>query len=217
MNRSAVNNQAGFSLIEVVIVLGMVVVIAAFALIGFRTSKVVIQRQTIARELKTQLERARFDAVKRRATADNPSTVVITTPTSFVTSVDLNQNGVIDPAEVQTTDFHNQSDVTISILDAFVYPVTIAFDYRGRATGTDGAGGRVTPVFTICSNNCAPTTISTNDITVISISPRGTVAMLSGGEAVPTFNAPTVTQVNSSSGINPMVYIASNSNSANAH
>src|SRR5947209_8732048 len=100
MKRSAPNGrtlarEAGASLMELLVVLSIATVVTTFSVGLFGRSKENFDRQNAARQFKNMLERARFDAVKRRAGAGQFSNLKVLSPTSYSYTVDLNQNGLI--------------------------------------------------------------------------------------------------------------------------
>ena len=206
MNQRKYDPQSGKSLIELMLVLIIVGVLVTISITRFGQAEVKFQRQNIARALKVYLERARFDSVKRRATGTaDMARVTLTGATSYTFTNDMNQNGRIDANESTIIDFSGRSATQI-LGNNLSFPVTIRFDQRGQATATNSAGTEITPTFTVCE--C--TTLSNSNpqnASVISVSPTGTVAMLLGGQTMPTFQSPNVTNVNSNSNINPCLYI----------
>ena len=93
------DRQAGVSLIEVLIVLVIVGVLVTIAIAQISRPKEVFDRQTITREFKVALERARFDSVKRRpATVADQSKVTVTNSRSFSYITDLDGSGTLDTA-----------------------------------------------------------------------------------------------------------------------
>lgn len=197
-------SQHGYSLVEIMIVIVIIAIITTFAVSRFGNAKTNFKRQNISRELKVNLERARFDSVKRRAevvgTVDSRAEVRILSPTSFTVKTDLNQNGTLDASDEKTINFTGQGDIKI-VDKTLVFPVTIKFDRYGRIEAKDGTPKNVTPFFTISTEDAA--SVSPANADVIYVSPSGTVAMLKGGEAEPTFNSPAnITVVNANSQIN---------------
>ena len=186
--------QSGFSLIEVMIVLVLLALITTLAFFTFGRSKTDLQRQRIAREFKVYLERARFDSVKRRAVDVNEmSRITLNSPSSFTAAIDLNENGTLETAEIRQIDFDQRSDTSITVTNSLSYPITILFNQRGQIIAKDNLGNNVDPVFTICSRNCSNSTLNNADLTVISVSTSGTVAVLNNGETVSTLPTPSVT------------------------
>jgi prepilin-type N-terminal cleavage/methylation domain-containing protein len=200
--------QAGFSLVELMIVIVIAAVITTFAVMRFTSSKDNLQRQNVAREFKNSLERARFDAVKRRpGSTSDMSTVQVLSATSFSYTIDRNQNGVIDgTAETTTIDFSSRGRVQVAG-DNFVYPVTVAFDRKGQIRARNASNQVVNPTFYFCNGSCTPLTANAANSNIVYVSPTGTVSMMQGGQTVPTFANPTVTNVNSSSSVNPMLSV----------
>lgn len=209
-NTSSHRNDAGFSLIELFIVLIVVGVLATLAVLGFGASASSLDRQNIAREFKVALERARYDSVKRRpSTCDDMSRVEILSKTSFRVLTDTNRNGVIEPAaEASTFDFTNRSQTEIVGDASMVFPITIRFDGRGNtssgpcATQTDAYAST-----TFCETPCTIASANPQNATVIYISPTGTTALLAGGETIASVSPPSVSTVSPSVQINPLLAV----------
>ncbi len=190
--------QSGFSIVELLIVLTVIVILSTLAVLQFRSSKTDFERQNITHEFKVYLERARFDSVKRRAVNVNEmSRIVLNSSSSFTASLDFDGNGILDSnndgtpdaSDTRQVDFTQRSSTQILVSDTLNYPVTVRFDQRGHITAKDSGGSDVDPVFTICSKNCTETTQNNSDLSVISVSTSGTVAILRGGQdpsALPT-------------------------------
>lgn len=207
MNIEKLKEQRGISLIEVVIVLVVVTVMVGFAVAQLGSSKENFQRQNLARELKVNLERARFDSVKRRPENDlNMSKVVIDSANQFTVFLDLNQDGVASNAEKRQINFSRLDGVKIDG-DDLIFPITIKFDRRGHIT-VDGTGTNITPSFTVCDKGCTFETADGSNSNTITISQTGTVTMTGGGETETTFNNPSVTSVNPCEKINSWVTVA---------
>src|SRR5215204_4466830 len=98
MKRSSVfQTQAGFSVVEMLIAVVIIMILVTFAVLQFGASAASLERQNVARAFKVSLERARFDSVKRRAAVcSEMSRVEIWSPTSFSLVTDRNQNGTIE-------------------------------------------------------------------------------------------------------------------------
>lgn len=186
MKDKSFNAQSGISIIEVLVVVTVISILTAIALMQLGRSKIQFQRQRIAREFKVNLERARFDSVKRRAGgADEMAGVILNNSKSFTSIIDINQNGKtfnvvgtelkVEATDKRVIDFTDRTDAQIVVSDTLNYPVTILFNQRGQVTATDKLGNSVNPVFTICSNKC---TEANKESTVISISATGTIAVL---------------------------------------
>lgn len=193
--------QRGLSILELLIVVAVALILGAVALTQLGNAKTDYQRQNIAREFKIYLERARFDSVKRRpANANDRSRVILASATSFTAIYDRNQNGKvlasngsIETGDRHQVDFTDRSDAQILVSDTLNYPVTISFDHRGQIVAQDALGNDVNPVFTICSRgNCVGENRNVDDLTVISVSPTGTIAILPEGQMPSTLPTPSV-------------------------
>ena len=204
MKTKKMDSQSGKSLIEVLIVVVISSVLVTFAVAQLGQSRSNLQRQNIARELKVSLERARFDSVKRRASvATNMARVRIDSATSFSVITDINQNGTIDTTDVRQVNFSSSNTRIVGIA---AFPVTISFDQRGQISVTGG-----TSTFIICET-CTAETATAQNSNVISVSPTGTVSMMSGGESQPTFQNPVVSDVETGWDIKSSVSLSSSTN-----
>lgn len=201
--------QYGASLTEVLLVLAIALVLVTIAVPQFGRAKNNLNRQNIAREFKVDLERARFDSVKRRANSCyDMSRVTINDATSFSVTTDLNQNGTLETTEKQNINFGSQGDVTI-VGNGVTLPITIRFDERGHAVLTDCVSipPPNVPLLYFCNGTCTPLTANAQNSNVIFVSPTGTVAMLNGGQSMPTFANPSVTNVNANAQVNPLLAV----------
>jgi prepilin-type N-terminal cleavage/methylation domain-containing protein len=208
MNNLKLHSQSGKSLIEMVIVLTVAAILVTFAVAQFGSSKRNFTRQNIARELKVSLERARFDSVKRRPSLESSmASVSIVGETSFNLTVDLNQNGTLEPIETKLVSFPN-SEVKI-VGRNLVFPVTIKFNRFGQIIATNGIGTVIDmPYFWVCETCASSATATATNSNIITISPTGTVAMMNGGETQTTVQNPSVSSVSQDSDINPLVTVA---------
>lgn len=190
------NAQSGFSIIEIMIIVVVSAILLTFAVAQFGASRTIFQRQGIAREFKVNLERARFDSVKRRALTATTMAKLVVNQTSFTVTTDLNQNGTLDASDTKTVDFSGRSDVKIVGATGVTFPVTILFDRRGHVYSTDSSSpAKSVLAFTFCTGGCTAANATPKNANVITISPTGTIAMLAGGDELPTYSSPGVTNV----------------------
>lgn len=206
MNQKLLSQQAGFSMIEVMIVTVIISIVVVFAIIQTGSATGDFQIQNMAKELKVNLERARFDSVKRRpSNAVDMARVVISNPNSFSITTDLNGNGSIETFETKAVDLRGQTDIRI-VGNGLFFPVTVMFNRRGYITATDSFGNAITPNFIVCEN-CTAGTANADNSFIVSVSPIGTVSMYRVGEDPQTPNNPTVTNISPASDIDPMVAV----------
>lgn len=214
MIKKEFGSQSGKSLIEILVVVVVSAVLVTFAIAQFGKTDRFFQRENLTREFKVNLERARFDSVKRRASGavGNLSRVIITSATTFTVFTDLNQNGTLEAGESRTVNFGAQSGV--KFVGDLIYPITMSFDRRGHVVATNGVPQTIVPNFTVCDKDCTADNINSTNANIISISPSGTVAMLKGGEAIPAFESPTVAATAAAELMNP--WLRTSSENANS-
>jgi len=200
MKKRKFDSQSGISLIEILIVLVILAILVTFSIAQFGDSRVVFERQNLAREFKVNLERARFDSVKRNAVVPaKRANVEVSDELSFNTTLDLNQNNILDESDTRTVDFSGRSSVKIvpdtgTAGDTIVFPMTITFDHRGHIISEDSSTPKKSVTrFIFCTDSCTVATANAKNASVISISLTGTVSMIAGGETQPTFSSPTIT------------------------
>ena len=188
-----IRNDRGVSLVELLVVIVLIAILAAFAMMQRGSANEQLQRQNVARELKVALERARFDSVRRRATTAGTQAQVSVSPTAYTVTTYFS-DGVT--ANTVTRDIAFQNIVIDSTL-------TVYFNQRGEVV--DGSGVSISPVFNVCNVSCSSMTAANSN--VVLITPTGTVNLLAGGSSIPTFSAPPVTNVPVTTGISNTVVI----------
>lgn len=189
----------GLSLVELLVVVAIIALVASLALMSGGTTNKTFRRQEVAKELKVAFERARFDSVKRRADSSTTQAYVEIFPDSFTLRVDQNQDGTLNSSDDKVYTF--PAGV---VADGYGFSVTssgarVNFNRRGEANVVGGGN----PQFMICNGATCPTqpgdALTTNTVLV---TPTGTVNLLSGGVAIPTFSNPSVdTSASSNSNI----------------
>jgi prepilin-type N-terminal cleavage/methylation domain-containing protein len=209
-SRSA-QNQYGVTLVELLSVIAVIAIISTIALMQFGSSKQQFKRQNVAQELKSAFERARFDSVKRRADSTSIQAKVVIDAGSFTLVTDNNANGSTgDPEDSRTTDFSGQN---VSITSTLSLPATVYFNKRGEVT--DSGGVSMSPSFLVCNPSCTisggNSNANSSNASLVLVTPTGTVNLLAGGSAIPTFAAPSpLSNVAGSTGIRNDVIINGN-------
>jgi Tfp pilus assembly protein FimT len=204
-------NQTGVSLVELLAVISIIALICVIAIMHMGTSKQQLSRQNVAQDLKVAFERARFDSVKRRALTTGEQAKVIIDTNSFTLVTDANQNGVMtDAVDSRVTNFAGQG---ISIASGLTLPATVYFNKRGEVT--DSAGVPISPSFLVCNPSCTISGGNSNanasNGSLVLVTPTGTVNLLPGGSAIPSFAAPSpITNVSTTSQIKNDVIINGN-------
>ena len=183
------NAQDGTTVVEVMVVVIIISIIAAFAIMQKGTANEQFQRQNVARELKFAFERARFDSVKRRADAEPVRAKVVVDTTSFTLATDRDLDGTITTADNSQYAIGGQNLVIAGQGETSV-PLTIYFDQRGETVNFDGTP--MTASFYVCHASCASP--SNENANIVLITPTGTVNLMPGGATPQTFNEPTVAE-----------------------
>ncbi len=126
---------AGFSLVELLILVALLGTVSAIAVVRFQKSSSSLELQSATRNLGTLLEKARMDSVRRHGGAS----VEINSRTGYTANIDFSGEGsptartfTLPPG---TTLRYGLPPATTSI-DPDITPLTIAFNWRGRTTNT---------------------------------------------------------------------------------
>jgi prepilin-type N-terminal cleavage/methylation domain-containing protein len=206
-------NQKGFSIVELLIVTVVVLTLSTTALFTIRRAHIDFQRQNLAKDFKTLLDRARYDSIKRRAVNFNDrAKVIINNKRSMSLISDMNQDGTLVPAnEIKVLNFAGTDTGKFMVANTN-FPYTITYDQNGYVTTIDSTGTAVALAFTICNYNCSDAVganINAQDTSVINISATGTSTILRGTETLATTNNPTVSQNTSTQVINNLLTVSS--------
>ena len=133
-------NAAGFTVLELLIVITMITVIAGFGIMQVVRARRVMVRENAARELMSYMEKARVDSVRRRpAAAGQMAQVTILNATFYSLTIDSTGDGTLDAPQIISlpagADLNFQPP----------YPRTIYFNWRGRTV--DAAGNLANPSY----------------------------------------------------------------------
>ena len=91
------NAQAGFSLLQILIVLGVVSVVSALACFGIASARQRIRLTNSSRLLASYVEKARVDSVRRHPmTADEMAGIEVLDKTRYRVKMDFDGNGVVE-------------------------------------------------------------------------------------------------------------------------
>lgn len=191
------SHQAGVTLTELLVVILVIATIVGFALMRRGSANEIFTRQNVAQQLKTVLERARFDSVKRRADNiggnDYRAKVTITPTTYTLRTYNNDVNSMPVASDVVTT---LPAGIVIGLYDGTALTSQeVAFDMRGETSASPP------PQFYVCNVSCSSPTNTTANILIVT--PTGTVNLLPGGSTLPTFGVPAVNPVPVGSAVNP--------------
>ncbi|MEP6569936.1 MAG: type II secretion system protein [Acidobacteriota bacterium] len=114
--------EQGFSMLELMLVLVVAGTISAFAVIRIQSSREALTLQNSVRQLASQIEKARLDAVRRHAS----SQVVFDSNTSYNVTMDFDGNGTAVPRNYRLPS-------GIEIPPGSPLP-SISFNWRGRTS-----------------------------------------------------------------------------------
>ena len=208
MPRENYKLQSGVTLVELLIVIVVIGIVSSIALMQLRTPKNQLSRQNVARELKVAFERARFDSVKRRVATNAEMAKVTVSATAFTLTTDVNLNGTLEPSDASINNFSNQNvTITNTTGNAMVFPVTITYNKRGEPIAKDANNATVSPIFLICNGTCNSNNATSSNANIVLVTPTGTVNLLPGNGAVPTFATPNVTTVPGNANINNLAVV----------
>jgi len=136
----------GFSAIELLIVVGIISVVSAFAVMSFLKSNKNLQLAGVTRTFSTYLEKARLDSVRRHGGAS----INVNSSTSYVVNMDFDGSGTTTARTVTLpagTSISYTLPPAATILDPSSNPTTITYNWRGQAgnavvlTLTDSTAG----------------------------------------------------------------------------
>lgn len=145
--KQQINNNGGFSLLELLIVVAMVGILVGFALIQIVRANQQMKRANAAQQFAAYLEKARLDSLRRHPTATaQMAQVSIINAGFYSVTIDSTGDGALDAPQVislpANSDFQFNGP----------FPRTIYFNWRGRTV--DAAGAPANPSFvTISSAN----------------------------------------------------------------
>ncbi|MBA2702380.1 MAG: prepilin-type N-terminal cleavage/methylation domain-containing protein [Blastocatellia bacterium] len=94
------DGSAGFSVIELLIVMSIISVVSGFAFMQITRAHQVMVRENAARELASNLEKARVDSLRRHPTASAQMAQVVLINATFYSVADADGNGALDAPKV---------------------------------------------------------------------------------------------------------------------
>jgi Tfp pilus assembly protein FimT len=164
------SSDAGFSVLELLIVGVMISVLIGFDITQIAKAKQHMTRANAVRELTTYIEKARLDSVRRHATASaQMAQVAIINANFYSVTLDVNGDGTLDAPRV--IGMPANSNLTIQ---NGAFPRTIMFNWRGRTVDT--SGNSTNPESVRIGNSYGSTTVSITNAgqTAIDLAPVAT-------------------------------------------
>lgn len=174
-------DERGFSLLQMLIVLGITSIIAGMAIFGLRSARNTVRLNNSARDFAQYAEKARLDAIRRRTTTH----IEFTGPSTYEVTMDFTGDGASE-----TRSFSLDSGVVITDSNGTAMTTTSSdlpyadFDWRGR---------------TYDCNALFPMKNARNEQLTVQIAGSGDITVNSSITGLPTV---TYTNVNSTSDIN---------------
>jgi Tfp pilus assembly protein FimT len=127
------NGERGVSIVEILVVVLMVGVVAAFAVMQIAGAQRAMRLSNSAREFMSWLDKTRLDSVRRHAVGGERANVTITSANTYTVTIDQNGDGSLDPA--RTIRFPGTHGAAFA---GITFPTVIYYDWRGRAVDDGG-------------------------------------------------------------------------------
>ncbi len=178
-------------MLELLVVMALITIISALALTSFQRSSRSFNLSGATRNLSAYLEKARTDSVRRHGGAS----VDLNSTSSYTINIDFSRTGVSTSRTVNlpagTSLSYSLPPATAST-DPFVTPITITYDWHGRATST-----------VLLTLTDSTTGIGSSTVVVGPAGDLSTDTTISGPATNPT---PQNTTVTTTTGIKNMLY-----------
>jgi len=189
--QTKLGNAAGVGMLELLVVMALITIISALALTSFQRSSRSFNLSGATRNLSAYLEKARTDSVRRHGGAS----VDLNSTSSYTINIDFSRTGVSTSRTVNlpagTSLSYSLPPATAST-DPFVTPITITYDWHGRATST-----------VLLTLTDSTTGIGSSTVVVGPAGDLSTDTTISGPATNPT---PQNTTVTTTTGIKNMLY-----------
>ena len=158
LTQKKLRNAAGFSVLELLIVVAMIAVLTGFALMQITRARQLMIRANAAQQLAGYLEKARIDSVRRRPTTTaEMAQVSIINANFYSVTIDSDGNGTLDAPRVISL----PPNTDLQFIGG-TFPRTIYFNWRGRTV--DSSDTIVAPTsITISSPSYGSTIINVSD------------------------------------------------------
>lgn len=169
-------NAAGFSLIELLIVVTVVSIASGYALMQITRARQVMVRDNAARLFAAHLEKARMDSLRRHPMSSAQMAQVSIINANFYTlAIDTDGNGTLDAPQVISLPPNSGLQFNTP------YPRTIYFNWRGRSV--DASGNTALPTFVTISSSAIP------GVSRIDLTPAGQPSLAGPPPSNPVVNS----------------------------
>ncbi len=164
---STTSRESGFSVLELILVVAVIGVVSTFAYVRLASSREVMRVTNSSREFTNFVQKARLDSIRRHyvsltaTPAVIPAAVTINTATTYTVTGDFDGNGVTDTLRELQTGVAFSAAATDG--SAATLPITLTFDWRGRATCVDAAAKAVNSFTVVDSGGTWKNTIAISD------------------------------------------------------
>jgi hypothetical protein len=115
--------QKGFSMMQMLIVLGVASVVSGLAFLGIASARQRIRLTNSSRVLASYVEKARVDSVRRHPmTSDQMAGIEVLNKTTYRVKMDFDANGTVETKDITLDDG----------VEFATDPIALVFDWRGR-------------------------------------------------------------------------------------
>lgn len=132
MKRTAFTNPRGFSILQLVITIAVMMIVTGFAVVGITRARDHVRLMNSARQFAAYVERGRGDSVRRHAAAGNQATVVVADNNSYSVTMDWDGFG-----NVSVRNFDLEQGIAFT---PGMEGKSVSFNWRGRTTEEQSFG-----------------------------------------------------------------------------
>ena len=188
------SDERGFSLVQLIIAFGIMSIVVGMAIFGVRAGRATVRLNNSARDFAQYAERARLDAIRRRATTH----IEVTGPNTFEVTMDFTGDGSDETRSFKLDDGVILTDANGASVVADAADLPYAdFDWRGRTF-------ECSALFRMKNTR--------NEQISVQIAGSGDITVNSSISTLPNVN---YTNVNSTAEVNPAVVLSGNDNKLN--
>ena len=188
------SDERGFSLVQLIIAFGIMSIVVGMAIFGVRAGRATVRLNNSARDFAQYAERARLDAIRRRATTH----IEVTGPNTFEVTMDFTGDGSDETRSFKLEDGVVLTDANGAAVVADDPTLPYAdFDWRGRTF-------ECSALFRMKNTR--------NEQVSVQIAGSGDITVNSSISTLPNVN---YTNVNTTAEVNPAVVLSGNDNKIN--